>query len=208
MKKTATVLCTVIAVVAIFLLVALLLIGAVDMPVAEEGETLTKAQEFLVLIKTKTDELMSALGITTSSAVLFLATTIRKTASASGVQLSADVMQKLDSIENKMIEIQAKELEREKLAKAETEGMSALLRTFIASDLPASVRQELMQAHDQLTPYLKGEKSLTEGIAKKEIDMLDLANKVLAVITEKAKEENETTETETETTPTAPAYLD
>ena len=208
MKKTATVLCTVIAVVAIFLLVALLLIGAVDMPVAEEGETLTKAQEFLVLIKTKTDELMSALGITTSSAVLFLATTIRKTASASGVQLSADVMQKLDSIENKMIEIQAKELEREKLAKAETEGMSALLRTFIASDLPASVRQELMQAHDQLTPYLKGEKSLKEGIAKKEIDMLDLANKVLAVITEKAKEENETTETETETTPTAPAYLD
>jgi hypothetical protein len=176
------------------------------MPVAPEGGELTKAQEFLVLIKTKTNELMSALGITSSSAVLFLTSTIKKTASASGVQLNADVMTKLDAIESKMDEIQAKELEREEREKAEAEGMSALLRTFIASELPAPVRQELIQANDQLTPYLKGEKSLKEGIAKKEIDMLDLANKVLSVITEKAKEENETTETET--TPTAPAYLD
>lgn len=206
MKKTATTICNIIAALSIILLAFILVVGAAEMPVAPEGGELTKAQEFLVLIKTKTGELMTTLGITSSSAVLWLTSTIKKTASASGAQLSAEVMEKLNAIESKMAEIQAVEGTREEIAKAESEGMAALLKTFIASELPASVRQELMQAQDKLMPYVKGEKSFKEGIAKKEIDTLDIANKVLAVITEKAKQEN--APTETETTTTAPSYLD
>lgn len=205
MKKSAlNTFCNILAAVCVILLVAVLLIGAVDMPVAAEGETLTKAQEFLVLIKTKTTEFMSALGITSSAAVLWLSTAIKKTTAASGAQLSAEVMSKLDAIEAKMQEIEAIEGSIDEKNQASSEAMSALLKTFILSELPASVREDLVVAQDKLKPYVKGEKSFKEAVAKKEVNTLDIATKVLDVITETTKQANAETKTET----AAPSYLD
>ena len=205
MKKSAlNTFCNILAAVCIVLLVAILLIGAVDMPVAAEGETLTKAQEFLVTIKTKTTEFMSALGITSSAAVLWLSTAIKKTTAASGAQLSAEVMEKLNAIEAKMQEIEAIEGSIDEKNQASSEAMSALLKTFILSELPASVREDLVVAQDKLKPYVKGEKSYKEAVAKKEVDTLEIATKVLDAITETTKQANAETKTET----AAPSYLD
>lgn len=203
-KSTLNTFCNILAAVCVVLLVAVLVIGAVDMPVAAEGETLTKAQEFLVLIKTKTNEFMSALGITSSAAVLWLSTAIKKTTAASGAQLSAEVMAKLNAIEAKMQEIETIEGSIDEKNQASSEAMSALLKTFILSELPASVREDLIVAQDKLRPYVKGEKSFKEAVAKKEVDTLEIATKVLDAITETTKQANAETKTET----AAPSYLD
>lgn len=136
MKKFAKVLTTVLVIFLVFTAV----ISFLDMPVAEEGKELTKAQELLVMLKTYLNEMLSVAGLTATGAMAWAVNVINKTTNVTSTSTNETA--------KSMVELKS-EIEEIKNAQDKTVGdkldllMQMISSVFLASDMPATVRAKV-----------------------------------------------------------------
>lgn len=132
--------------VLIIALVFVLVVGAVEMPIAEEGKELTTAQKWLVAVKTNIETITTSLNITTGAIVTILLATYKKV-SGEDTKLTADKIDGILAVISKLAEEKERQAEKDAL---QNKALGAIMDTFIMSDLPVSVREPLTNARNAL----------------------------------------------------------
>lgn len=121
-------------------------VGFIDMPVAEEGEQLSKAEEIIVWLKTNLEKVLSATGLTLNAVLVWLMTAIQKS-SNTAMTTSGATEQKLVDLNDKVDKMLTKEdtVVRQKMDYL----MQMLSSTLLASEVPASVREKISTIKDE-----------------------------------------------------------
>lgn len=121
-------------------------VGFIDMPVAEEGEQLSKAEEIIVWLKTNLEKVLSATGLTLNAVLVWLMTAIQKS-SNTAMTTSGATEQKLVDLNDKVDKMLTKEdtVVRQKMDYL----MQMLSSTLLASEMPASVREKVSNIKDE-----------------------------------------------------------
>lgn len=121
-------------------------VGFIDMPVAEEGEQLSKAEEIIVWLKTNLEKVLSATGLTLNAVLVWLMTAIQKS-SNTAMTTSGATEQKLNDLNDKVDKMLTKEdtVVRQKMDYL----MQMLSSTLLASEMPASVREKVSNIKDE-----------------------------------------------------------
>lgn len=140
-------------------------VGFLDMPVADEGAELNAAQKVIVFLKTNLAELLSAGGLTLSGTIVWLVNAIDKTGRLA-TRVSADTEKKLDDLW-KNTELTLTKLQSDN--KLQNEIIMELLSTvFLASDMPASVRERVLAYKEKFDNLSQSESVTTEEPMKQE----------------------------------------
>ena len=160
---------TMAKIVTVLLVCALIftaVIGFMEMPVADENGEITKAQEIIVMLKTHLDKLLTTTGLTLSAVVMWLVTSIDKS-SKKAFDGTTDNSKHIEKMETKLNEMDGK-IDTTASQKVDVV-MEALMAIFLASEMPASVREKLLaikNKYDDIgTPVLEKSTQLIEIIA-------------------------------------------
>ena len=136
----------IITVILVIFLGFVAFVGFIDMPVAEEGEQLSKAEEIIVWLKTNLEKVLSATGLTLNAVLVWLMTAIQKS-SNTAMTTSGATEQKLVDLNDKVDKMLTKEdtVVRQKMDYL----MQMLSSTLLASEVPASVREKISTIKDE-----------------------------------------------------------
>lgn len=136
----------IITVILVIFLGFVAFVGFIDMPVAEEGEQLSKAEEIIVWLKTNLEKVLSATGLTLNAVLVWLMTAIQKS-SNTAMTTSGATEQKLLELNDKVDKMLTKEdtVVRQKMDYL----MQMLSSTLLASEVPASVREKISTIKDE-----------------------------------------------------------
>lgn len=173
-----------VAVILVFL-IATVVIAMADMPVASEGEQLTKAQNTLVWLKHHVDELYLALGISASTVCIAIGTILSKNGKTTKdtSEYTASAVEKASA---KIDETDERVAKIEKQLANQNAVLEAIANVFVLSDAPKSAREKLQTAVD------KSKTVDFEGVIKAVTEKVTNDDKI-PVQTEKAeKTEKET----------------
>lgn len=130
----------------IIALIFVLVVSVIEMPVAEEGEELSVAQQWLVAVKTNINTITTSLNITTGAILTILLATYKKVTEKD----TAEVGGKIDGIKALIEKLTAEKDRQEQKDATQNNAIGALMDLYIASDLPASARLPLQEAREKL----------------------------------------------------------
>lgn len=176
----------IITVILVIFLGFVAFVGFIDMPVAEEGEQLSKAEEIIVWLKTNLEKVLSATGLTLNAVLVWLMTAIQKS-SNTAMTTSGATEQKLVDLNDKVDKMLTKEdtVVRQKMDYL----MQMLSSTLLASEVPASVREKIStikDEYDKITEKVDDTKQVVAEIKENLESLYEQSVKSNATITQKS----------------------
>lgn len=142
----------IVATILTILLLCVVVIGVMEMPVAEEGQELSKAQEVIVLIKTNLNEILSVLNVSLGTVVVATFGIIKKqtTNTANFSEGTGKQITELIKTFKSVIETQNNIIaEQSRLSQKMDITNNVLTETFMLSDLPVTVREKITNYKQQ-----------------------------------------------------------
>ncbi|MCM1043487.1 MAG: hypothetical protein NC350_04705 [Corallococcus sp.] len=178
----------ILAVILAVLLVAVAVIGLMEMPEAEEGAELTKAQKVIVILKTYLNEILATFNLSLGAFLLAIFNTISRqsqTTAKSAAATDGQVAELVKSNEKLLADSKEKDGKIKELASKLDVLMCVLSETLLLSDLPVTVREKI-------TAY-KAEYDKLASAANDAVKAVETATAVVVEVADKLSEEKETT---------------
>lgn len=178
----------ILAVILAVLLVAVAVIGLMEMPEAEEGAELTKAQKLIVLLKTYLNEILATFNLSLGAFLLAIFNTISRqsqTTAKSAAATDGQVAELVKSNDKLLVDATEKDGKIKDLAEKIDVLMSVLTETLLLSDLPVTVREKI-------TAY-KAEYDKLASAANDAVKAVETTVTAVTEMADKLSEEKETT---------------
>lgn len=142
MKTFSKIVATILAI----LLVGVVVIGVMEMPVAEEGQELSKAEQVIVLVKTYLNEILATLNLSLGAFIILIFNTVSKQATNTAnysagtdkqvATLKSDLQTQLTNITKLSESVTALSQKIDIIG-------TTLTETLLLSDLPVTVREKI-----------------------------------------------------------------
>jgi hypothetical protein len=172
----------ILLVILVLLFIFAAVIGFLEMPVAEEGEELSMAQQWIVKLKTYLSEIMTVLGLSLDAVLLYIFLAIQKLSANTSTSANATSAE-VEGIKSNQTEQQKEIIAVDNNVQALSGKLDVLMemfgQTLLLSDLPSTVREKVQ---GYITDY--------DGLKNKVINAVsDTVKKAVGQATEAQKAE-------------------